>query len=154
MVLIIGGWEQGKLNFAAGKYKLSADEICDCAQAGLHEISQAKCVYGLHKYVDRLIRNGLEEAHIEDASALGSVKNSGTDFAFDEAFDDSDFLDRLISYFRSDAVIICDEVGLGVVPVGKEERIYRQAVGRLCCRLAEKADCVERVFCGIGMRIK
>jgi adenosylcobinamide kinase/adenosylcobinamide-phosphate guanylyltransferase len=53
-----------------------------------------------------------------------------------------------------DAVIICDEVGCGVVPVDKGDRIWREAVGRLCCYLAERADSVHRVFCGIGTVIK
>ncbi len=155
MRLIIGGREQGKLSFAVNRYKLSDDEIFDCTQAGLQEMFHAKCVYNLHEYVRRLVRNGLtEEVDLEIELWLNSVKDFASDFTLDEAFDNSDFLDGLISCFRADAIIICDEVGLGIVPVIKEERVYRQAVGRLCCRLAEKADSVERVFCGIAMKIK
>lgn len=51
-------------------------------------------------------------------------------------------------------IFICNEVGCGVVPVQPEERIWREQVGRLCCRLAEKADRVERIFCGLPMTIK
>ena len=51
-------------------------------------------------------------------------------------------------------IVICDEVGSGVVPVEKEERRYREAVGRLCCRLAVSAGRVERVVCGIAMVLK
>lgn len=149
--MIIGGREQGKLSFAADKYKLSADDICDCSQANLREISKAGCVYRLHEYVRRLIKNDLAE---EADSDIESELDLFNDTDYGEIFDDSDFLDMLISRFREDAVIICDEVGLGVVPISEEERIYRQAVGRLCCRLAQKADCVERVFCGIAVRIK
>ena len=65
----------------------------------------------------------------------------------------SALVDRLLE--RSPGVIvICDEVGGGVVPVGAEERVWREAVGRVCCTLAERADYVERVFCGIPMRLK
>lgn len=53
-----------------------------------------------------------------------------------------------------DAVIICDEVGCGIVPMEKEERIWRENVGRICCYLAERAQHVYRVFCGIGVMIK
>ncbi len=56
--------------------------------------------------------------------------------------------------FREDAVIICDEVGYGVVPLSGEERAFREAVGRICCRLAEQAESVELVRCGIARRIK
>ncbi len=55
---------------------------------------------------------------------------------------------------REDAVIICDEVGCGIVPMSREERNFREAVGRACIELAERAESVERVFCGIPVRIK
>lgn len=51
-------------------------------------------------------------------------------------------------------VILCDEVGCGVVPIAPEERAWREAVGRLCCALAGRADAVERIFCGIPMTLK
>ena len=51
-------------------------------------------------------------------------------------------------------IIICDEIGCGLVPVDAFEREYREAAGRICTVLAEHADEVYRVVCGIGMRIK
>lgn len=53
-----------------------------------------------------------------------------------------------------DLIVICDEVGCGVVPIAPEERIWREAVGRTCCALAERAETVERIFCGISMKLK
>jgi adenosyl cobinamide kinase/adenosyl cobinamide phosphate guanylyltransferase len=50
--------------------------------------------------------------------------------------------------------VIATEVGSGVVPVDKEERAAREAAGRLTCLLAQRADTVVRVFCGIPMVIK
>ena len=44
-----------------------------------------------------------------------------------------------------DVILICDEVGCGVVPVEPAQRARREAVGRLCCRLAERAERVERI---------
>ena len=40
-----------------------------------------------------------------------------------------------------EGVIICDEVGCGVV-------------GRICCELAEQAAAVYRVCCGLGAQLK
>ncbi len=54
----------------------------------------------------------------------------------------------------SDIIIVCDEVGCGVVPIDKNERQYREAVGRVCCEIAKQADVVDRVYCGIKTRIK
>ena len=53
-----------------------------------------------------------------------------------------------------DVILICDEVGCGVVPVEPAQRARREAVGRLCCRLAERAEQVERIFCGLPMVLK
>ena len=51
-------------------------------------------------------------------------------------------------------VVIATEVGSGVVPVDGSERAAREAAGRLNCLLAQRADAVARVFCGIPMVIK
>lgn len=53
-----------------------------------------------------------------------------------------------------DGVLICDEVGCGVTPLDRADRTWREAVGRTCCRLAERAEAVYRVRCGLGVRIK
>ena len=51
-------------------------------------------------------------------------------------------------------VVVCQEVGCGVVPMDRGEREHREAVGRLCCTLAEQAEAVYRLTCGIPMRLK
>ena len=53
-----------------------------------------------------------------------------------------------------DTVIICDEVGNGIVPLDSFEREYRERLGWLLCEIAAKAERVERIVCGIGQRIK
>ena len=58
--------------------------------------------------------------------------------------------DRL-AVFR--AVTAC-EVGGGVIPLDRGERIWRENAGRLACLLAERADQVILVHCGIGICIK
>lgn len=62
-------------------------------------------------------------------------------------------LDGLLTA-NPDVIILCNEVGCGVVPVDPAQRAWREAVGRLCCRLAERAEDVERIFCGLGMVLK
>ncbi len=51
-------------------------------------------------------------------------------------------------------VVICDEVGNGLVPVEQEERTYRDMVGQVLILLAKEAKGVTRVICGIGQKIK
>ncbi len=53
-----------------------------------------------------------------------------------------------------DAVVIANEVGAGVVPIAKDDRAFREAVGRALCIIAQEAESVTRAVCGIGVRIK
>lgn len=55
---------------------------------------------------------------------------------------------------REDIVLIYPEVGSGVVPLDPEERAWREAVGRVGCRIAAEADEVYRMVAGIAQRIK
>ena len=51
-------------------------------------------------------------------------------------------------------VVIATEVGCGVVPIDPDERRWREEAGRLSCLLAERADTVIRVCCGIPQLLK
>ena len=51
-------------------------------------------------------------------------------------------------------IIICDEVGCGIIPLDKSDRVYREALGRFLCDLAALSDTVIRVTAGIGQFIK
>ncbi|MBR4906671.1 MAG: bifunctional adenosylcobinamide kinase/adenosylcobinamide-phosphate guanylyltransferase [Clostridia bacterium] len=51
-------------------------------------------------------------------------------------------------------LILCREVGSGVIPLDRSEREWREAVGRLCCALAKEATAVVRVVCGIPTVLK
>ena len=53
-----------------------------------------------------------------------------------------------------EVVIVTNELGYGVVPVDAFDRNFREATGRVCTQLAESADEVCRVVCGIGQVIK
>ena len=53
-----------------------------------------------------------------------------------------------------DIVLISNELGYGVVPVDAFDRKYREAVGRICTKMAAAAKRVVRVTCGIGTVIK
>lgn len=50
---------------------------------------------------------------------------------------------------RPEIIFVCDEVGCGIVPMDHADREWREAVGRMCCALARRAELVERVVCGI-----
>ena len=51
-------------------------------------------------------------------------------------------------------VVVATEVGAGVVPAGPGERAWRERAGRLACDLAERAECVVRMVCGVPQVLK
>lgn len=51
-------------------------------------------------------------------------------------------------------VIVCSEVGSGIIPVSRELTRARVLTGKLCSQPAQQAGCVVRVLCGIPSRIK
>ena len=50
--------------------------------------------------------------------------------------------------------VACCEVGSGVIPLQYEQRLAREAVGRLCVQLAARAEKVVRLVAGIPITIK
>ncbi len=67
-----------------------------------------------------------------------------------EAGDLEALADRLA---RKEAVI-ASECGCGVVPADPEMRRRREAAGRLACLLAQRAETVVRVCCGLPQVLK
>lgn len=63
-------------------------------------------------------------------------------------------LEKLADSLSKNDVVIATEVGGGVVPASPKERQYREQAGRLSCLLAQRADRVIRVFCGIPTVLK
>lgn len=53
-----------------------------------------------------------------------------------------------------DMIIIMNEIGSGIIPLEKSERKWREFTGKTGCMLAKKAETVDRVICGIPIRIK
>lgn len=64
-----------------------------------------------------------------------------------------DFLTRLINENPS-AIILCDEVGSGIVPLNRKDRVLREEIGKACCYLQKHSTAVYRVVCGIAIKIK
>ena len=86
---------------------------------------------------------GLTEEELSDCAAWNVQELAGSDTP--EAL-----ADRLSGY----RFVIATEVGCGVVPLDPEERALREAAGRLACCLADRADCVIRICCGLPQVLK
>lgn len=66
---------------------------------------------------------------------------------------DSD-AERIFKALLQKRVVICTDISCGIVPLDPVERNKREAVGRLCIRLAKEAERVVRIQCGLPQILK
>lgn len=59
-----------------------------------------------------------------------------------------------LRHFKLSAVIVTNEVGLGIVPENRLARLYRDMAGRINQQLGQLADEVILVVCGQSLKIK
>ena len=65
-----------------------------------------------------------------------------------------------VDFFRThreewqDSILILRDIFCGVVPMGAENRAWRQKAGRLAQYLSGEAAQVSRIFCGLEQRLK
>mgnify|MGYP000884520578 FL=1 len=67
--------------------------------------------------------------------------------------DSGQYVEKLMQQ-NPEAIILCDEIGMGIVPLSRDDRAWREAVGRACCRIAAQASQVIRVVCGLEQQLK
>ena len=67
---------------------------------------------------------------------------------------DPDDADTLLLPLLQKELVLCCEVGSGVIPLERQDRIWRDATGRLCVRLAREASAVVRIVAGIPVMLK
>ncbi len=163
-VFITGGAYQGKLNYALSL--LDPNPVCliegDAIPENWFSISH-------------------ESRNVGELDAMSIVftgeepdEFSTEDIAFDTVIDHAQMmvgtiralsitpekaLENLLENFKKSnqfgrLIIIADEVGSGVVPLGAEERLDREYAGRLAVACAAKASQVIHVLAGIPIVIK
>lgn len=153
MELYIGGFAQGKLEYVQNKKAeeaISIAMVIDCAQSdyqktlqsidnkiknenadvnNIANVNDIVIINHLHLWVKDLLREGMEEAAVQSTILSWVATHQNT-------------------------ILICDELGNGIVPLEKMERIWREQTGRLMIELAKQAERVERILCGLGQRLK
>lgn len=124
MVLIIGGAYQGKLDYAKTAFDVLDSDVFSCS--GTEIDFSKRCIYAIEEFTFACVREGVEPA----------------------------------DYFKAhreqwqESILICRDIFCGVVPMGAEQRQWRQSTGRLCQYLAGEASQVSRLFCGLEQRLK
>ncbi len=124
MKLIIGGAYQGKLAFVKETYQIKEEDVFTCTDT---EIDFSKpCVTAIEEFTYACIQ--------EKINAVDYFK------AHKEQWKNS--------------VLICQDFFCGVVPLGAQQRAWRQNTGLLCQYLAKEAESVSRIFCGLEQKLK
>ena len=124
--LVIGGYAQGKLACVKQQFDLSEYEQYD-------RVLPVSGTGGKNILIDHLhlwVKKQLEEQN-DPETALRT------------------FLEKQTNW-----ILISDEVGNGIVPMDTLEREYRERTGRMLITVAQQADEVIRVVCGIGQKLK
>lgn len=89
---------------------------------------------------------GLEKGKIFDNFHI-AVKE-----CLEKGRDTGELMDRIFS--QGYCAIISNELGCGIVPIDKNDCLWREETGRALCIAAQRCNQVWRVQCGIGVRIK
>lgn len=126
MIMITGGAFQGKTEYAKQRFGFSDDDILNGGSCDFEAIFSAKCVTEYHLLIKRLLEKNIDVQEFT----------------------------RRICRENPHAVIIINEIGAGIIPLEKSERIWREETGRAGCIIAEKSAEVVRVICGIPAKIK
>ena len=144
MEVYFGGAFQGKLEYVLEKK--GCLKVADGAGCSLKDIKEAQVLNHLHLYIKRLINK-------EGAAYNTTVDYTITTDTTAKTMPAAEIINDIYEA-NPDIILICDEVGGGIVPLKKEDRIYRETVGRALCCAVKKSDRVERVMCGIGQCLK
>ena len=95
----------------------------------------------------------LEKA-VRDVQDLAAEAAEAVEASHSPLDDLQEKLRSLADRLSQKEVIIATETGCGVIPLDPQERRDREAAGRLSCLLAERAETVVRVCCGIPQVLK
>lgn len=144
MEVYFGGAFQGKLEYVLEKK--GCLKVADGAGCSLKDIKEAQVLNHLHLYIKRL-------TYKEGAAYNTTVDDTITTDTTAKTMPAAEIINDIYEV-NPDIILICDEVGGGIVPLKKEDRIYRETVGRALCCAVKKSDRVERVMCGIGQCLK
>lgn len=95
----------------------------------------------------------LEKA-VRDVQNLAAEAAEAVETSHSPLDDLQEKLRSLADRLSQKEVVIATETGCGVIPLDPRERRNREAAGRLSCLLAERAETVVRICCGIPQVLK
>ena len=124
MILIYGGAYNGKNEFVKKKYNLENKDLFYCNNSNLD--FSYKVIMGLHMFI--------KDCVLKKIDTLDIIKEN---------------LDIL-----QDKIIVCDEIGSGIVPLNREDRLWREECGKVLQFLSQNSNKVCRIFFGLEEVLK
>lgn len=166
MELYIGGAFQGKLEYVKSLYNSRNPQIYGRNDfEKLLSLENQDAIWNdFHLTIKNLLENpsSLQEKDSsslreKDSSSLrADAKQSHQEMQTD--FDDlqNKISNQVFSIIEKnpEIKIISCEIGSGIVPIEKSDRIWRDFSGHLLVQIAKKAEKVVRIICGLPQRIK
>lgn len=182
VIMVVGGSRSGKSAFAeqmaanlAFDYKqevyyIATGTICDDDFAQRVRKHQERRPSSWHTIEEPYVLDIILTKHI-DKPGIYLIDGIGTwitNLMYEDNLahfnwgnqEESAFFQKLDSFIRSwksmqgTIILIADEVGMGIVPENAQARIFRDLNGWANQRLAQEAQEVHHLVCGIGLRIK
>ena len=126
MILITGGAYQGKKNYAFRTFGCSENSVADGLVCSINDILSAECITNYHIFVKRMLE--------DNADIISVTKQLCTE--------------------NFNAVVIMNEIGCGIVPLEKKDRIWREMTGKCGCIIAENSERVIRMINSVPVIIK
>ena len=160
MKLVIGGYAQGKLHYVLQNMTSQKEQRNESEQENQQEPVILDGTLDLPRKVaeKQMTENQMPEKQPTGHSpgSLQVIVNHLHRYIREQLHQGNDPEAAIMAFLVEcpDCVVICDEIGNGIVPMEAEERIYRERTGRILEQLAAQADEVVRVVCGIGLKIK
>ena len=135
MRLIVGGAHQGKkeaaLKILGREMETAAETMADGGRDSFDAALKGKLILNFHEYIRRFSFLESEEARSNMCLFLERLKKE-----------------------NPAVTVISDEIGCGIVPVAKEDRLWRDLLGEALQDLAGESDEVYRVICGCVQTLK
>lgn len=120
----------------------------------------------MRKYPEAMVLDDMEHAFDESGAYCGKTEtgkmviwnryHETVKAWLESGLEPGEIWSRTYGWMRAfeECVIISDEIGNGIVPMDKEQRYWREETGRLLCRITGEAGGVQRICCGLPIRIK
>lgn len=137
MKVFFGGAYNGKLQYVKDNFNIKDEDVFICKEEC--EVEGNKVT--LYK---------------EEIDFSKKVINGIDKFIYNKILKGEDSLE----YFKEnlenlrDKILICDEITSGIVPIKKEERLWRDETGRVLQFLSKESNEVYRIFFGLATKLK